>query len=119
MARGVSEIYVIDDHSTDNTVEKVENVIWQPEYAPLCIYRTPFNQGYGGNQRLGYLYALRKGFDIVVLLHADGQYAPEALPAILAPYASGADAVFGSRFLKSTDALRGGCLFISGLEIGF
>jgi glycosyltransferase involved in cell wall biosynthesis len=108
IAERLAEIFIIDDHSTDNTVTKAENVTWSEVYAPLRIYRTPYNQGYGGNQRLGYLYALDRGFDIVVLLHGDGQYAPEALPNILAPYAVGADAVFGSRFIRPVDAIKGG-----------
>lgn len=108
VAERLAEIYIIDDHSADNTVSTAEQLAWPPNYAPLRIYRTPYNQGYGGNQRLGYLYAIERGFDIVVLLHGDGQYAPEALPHILAPYAEGADAVFGSRFLNPKDALKGG-----------
>ncbi|MEK6303086.1 MAG: bifunctional glycosyltransferase/class I SAM-dependent methyltransferase [Acidobacteriota bacterium] len=108
VAEGLVEIYVIDDHSTDNTVAAAEGFAWPEEYAPLRIYRTPYNQGYGGNQRLGYLYAIDHGYDIVVLLHGDGQYAPEALPDILAPYAEGAHAVFGSRFIRRIDAIKGG-----------
>src|SRR2546423_1611861 len=108
VAEKLAEIYVIDDHSTDDTLGAAGQIEWPAHYAPLRIYRTPYNQGYGGNQRLGFLYAIERGFDIVVLLHGDGQYAPEALPTILAGYASGADAVFGSRFMKPLDAIKGG-----------
>jgi glycosyltransferase involved in cell wall biosynthesis len=108
VAEALAEIYVIDDHSTDNTFTAATRVDWPARYAPLKIYRTPYNQGYGGNQRLGHLYAIEQGFDIVVLLHGDGQYAPEALPDVLAPYAEGAAAVFGSRFLAPGLARKGG-----------
>ncbi|HKX31897.1 MAG TPA: bifunctional glycosyltransferase/class I SAM-dependent methyltransferase [Blastocatellia bacterium] len=108
VAEGLAEIFIIDDHSADNTVEAAQKVDWPQIYAPLRIFRTPYNQGYGGNQRLGYLYAIEQGFDIVILLHGDGQYAPEALPYILAPYAEGTDAVFGSRFIRPRDAIKGG-----------
>lgn len=111
IARRLTEIFIIDDHSGDETISAAEGVEWPADYAPLRIYRTPYNQGYGGNQRLGYLYAIDQGFDIVVLLHGDGQYAPEALPSILAPYAQGADAVFGSRFLDRGGARKGGMPF--------
>ena len=47
----------------------------------ITVLRTPENQGYGGNQKLGYRYAIENGFDIVALVHGDGQYAPEKLPA--------------------------------------
>jgi glycosyltransferase involved in cell wall biosynthesis len=106
----LSEVFVIDDSSTDATVARAAGVEWDPANAPLRVYRTPYNQGYGGNQRLGYLYAIEQNFDIVVLLHGDGQYAPESLPEILAEYSrpEGADAVYGSRFLSRGSALRGG-----------
>ena len=107
VAQNVAEIYVIDDSSSDKTVSTAKSVQWPVSHAPLKVYRTPYNQGYGGNQRLGYLYAIERQFDIVVLLHADGQYAPEALPDILAPYSEGADAVFGSRFKTAMGALKG------------
>src|SRR5262245_26406355 len=108
IARSLVEIFIIDDHSSDNTVAVASELDWPSEYAPLHIFRTPYNQGYGGNQRLGYLYAIEQGIDIVILLHGDGQYAPEALPYILAPYAEGADSVFGSRFINPMDAIKGG-----------
>jgi glycosyltransferase involved in cell wall biosynthesis len=108
IAERLAEIFVIDDHSSDNTFTVATELEWPSQYAPLRIFRTPYNQGYGGNQRLGYLYAIEQGFDIVVLLHGDGQYAPEALPHILARYEDGSDAVFGSRFIKPLDAIKGG-----------
>ena len=69
----------------------------------------PLNQGYGGNQKIGYHYAISRNFDFVALLHGDGQYAPEVLPDLVRPLKEGrADAVFGSRMMKAGDALRGG-----------
>src|SRR5262249_49776715 len=104
-----NEVFVIDDSSTDDTVDRAVNIKWAVGKSLLRVFKTPYNQGYGGNQRLGYLYAIEQGFDIIVLLHGDGQYAPESLPEILAEYsrARGADAVYGSRFLSRGGALRG------------
>ena len=69
----------------------------------------PINQGYGGNQKIGYHYAIKNDFDFVALVHGDGQYAPEALPELLKPLSQGvADAVFGSRMLSRGAALKGG-----------
>ncbi len=106
--RALAEIYMIDDDSDDKTVTIAKNARTTTDCPIFYVNKTPYNQGYGGNQKLGYRYALKKEFDIVVLLHGDGQYAPERLPSILAPYADGADAVFGSRFLKPGAALKGG-----------
>jgi 2-polyprenyl-3-methyl-5-hydroxy-6-metoxy-1,4-benzoquinol methylase len=68
------------------------------------------NLGYGGNQKAGYRYFLEKGFDIVVLLHGDGQYAPEILAQLYHPLVTGeADAVFGSRMMSTYGGpLKGG-----------
>jgi glycosyltransferase involved in cell wall biosynthesis len=110
VADKLAEVFVIDDSSQDATVRKVVSAEWSKAGGALRIFKTPYNQGYGGNQRLGFLYAISRGFDIVVLLHGDGQYAPEFLPDILAEYSrpAGADAVYGSRFLTKWGALKGG-----------
>ena len=104
----LAQIYLIDDSSKDNTAGIAAQIEWPTQYAPLKIFKTPFNQGYGGNQKIGYTFAIEEGFDIVVLLHGDGQYAPEALPLILAQYTQGVDAVFGSRFMTAWGAIKGG-----------
>jgi glycosyltransferase involved in cell wall biosynthesis len=103
-----TEVLVIDDSSRDRTFEvgllSAENV-----GHPVTILYNARNQGYGGNQKLGYAYALRHRFDFVVLLHGDGQYAPESIPDLLRPLLDGtADAVFGSRMLVAGAARRGG-----------
>ena len=105
-----AEILVIDDRSADDTFEKSEAFANQSEN-PLktTILFNKENQGYGGNQKIGYHYAIKNGFDFVVLLHGDGQYAPEEMPRLLEPLANGeADAVFGSRMLVSGAAIKGG-----------
>ncbi len=76
---------------------------------PITVVRHSENLGYGGNQQAGYRWAIDNGFDIVVLLHGDGQYAPEFLPEIVKPLERGdADAVFGSRMMTKGGALDGG-----------
>jgi glycosyltransferase involved in cell wall biosynthesis len=103
------EILAIDDASTDRTFE-VGNRIKRTDSSPfrLHVLVNPENQGYGGNQKLGYHYALNNDFDFVALLHGDGQYAPEFLPALVEPLREGsADAVFGSRMLVDGAARTG------------
>ena len=104
------EVLVIDDSSKDGTFERgLRLEVGDCAGMRVTFLRTPSNQGYGGNQKLGYRYAVDHGFDVVALLHGDGQYAPEKLPLLLAPFLEGeADAVFGSRMLNKGDALKGG-----------
>ncbi len=103
-----TEVLVIDDSSKDRTFEAGIRSSGRSRHRITVLYNSE-NQGYGGNQKLGYRYAIRHGFDFVVLLHGDGQYAPECMGDLLAPLADGsADAVFGSRMLRRGAALRGG-----------
>ena len=103
-----AEIYVFDDSSSDRTFEKAQAA--GGRLGPnVTVFRTPFNRGYGGNQKLGYLHAIRQGYDYVVLLHGDGQYAPEYLPQIVRALGEEQpDALIASRMINRRDALRGG-----------
>ena len=103
------EVLIIDDSSKDATFATGLKREDATSDFKITILRNPENQGYGGNQKLGYRYAIDNGFDIVALLHGDGQYAPEKLPALLEPFfREDADAVFGSRMINKQDALKGG-----------
>ena len=104
------EILVIDDSSADGTFSQGLQTSRDPDLPfKMTILFNPVNQGYGGNQKIGYHYAIDKGFDFVALVHGDGQYAPELLPDMVEPLRLGeADAVFGSRMMKPLDALKGG-----------
>ncbi len=104
------DILIIDDSSADATFEKGHAVSRDPSLPfPVVVLFNPRNQGYGGNQKLGYHYALERGYDFVALIHGDGQYAPECLPVLLEPLRRGeAAAVFGSRMMTPSGARRGG-----------
>src|SRR5947209_66891 len=107
-----TEVLIIDDSSTDETFARGVGYQQQNSAFKITVLRTPENQGYGGNQKLGYRYAIDNGFDIVALLHGDGKYAPEKLPALLKPViANETDAVLGSRLIDPRAALRAGMPF--------
>jgi len=103
-----TEILVIDDQSSEQPTYSVEDSNNQQPETKINVLHNPKNQGYGGNQKIGYCYAIKNGFDAVVLLHGEGKYAPEYLDQMIQPILDGeADAVFGSRMLKRLDALKG------------
>jgi glycosyltransferase involved in cell wall biosynthesis len=98
----VDEVILVDDHSTDATLELARNL-------PIHLVWHPHNAGYGANQKTCYLEALQRDADVVVMLHPDGQYEPELIPAMCAPILAGsADLVLGSRFAEPGMALENG-----------
>ncbi len=103
------EILIIDDSSKDKTFDVAKNFQSTHSDINLKVLYNPINQGYGGNQKLGYHYAIKNGFDAVVLLHGDGQYAPEIMQDMVSPIEKGeAELVMGSRMIIKGGALKGG-----------
>ena len=105
----IAGVLVSDDNSADATYLVGLGYQRFDPSLPLEVVRNARNLGYGGNQKIGYRWAIERGMDIIVMLHGDGQYAPEKLPDVVAPLERGeADAVFGSRMLEPGAARRGG-----------
>ncbi|MCX6304734.1 MAG: glycosyltransferase family 2 protein [Bacteroidetes bacterium] len=98
----VDEYVVVDDASTDNTIEvasslNVKNLI-----------RHDKNKGYGGNQKTCYNTALSLGGDIVIMLHPDYQYTPKLIPSMAYMIASGLYPVVIASRILGKGALKGG-----------
>ena len=105
----IESVFVFDDASHDNTHEVGKALTEHEPFAgKLQVFRNPVNLMYGGNQRKGYQHAIEQGLDIVVLLHGDGQYAPEVMQDLIAPLERGdAEMVMGSRMMVKGAALKG------------
>lgn len=98
---GISELILVDDGSSDGTAEAARKL-------GITVVSHEKNRGYGAAQKTGYREALKRGADIVVMVHSDHQYDPTLTPKFIEPIASGeADLVTGSRILEG-GALEGG-----------
>ena len=105
----IAEILICDDASADATHLVALGYKQSSPELPITVIRHEKNLGYGGNQKAGYELAIEHGLDIVVMLHGDGQYAPECIGDIVEPLVRGeADAVMGSRMMIPKAARKGG-----------
>ena len=102
----LSAIIVVNDGSTDDTLSVCANL--PPLRCPVHLVNRPTNGGYGAAMKDGLAHARQGQPDVVACVHADGQYSPEALPALVAALrARGLDLLQGSRIASGT-ALSGG-----------
>jgi 2-polyprenyl-3-methyl-5-hydroxy-6-metoxy-1,4-benzoquinol methylase len=100
---------VLDDASDDAGVEAALGWVARHDVTNVTVLRNGVNQGYGGNQKLGFRLALDCSFDFAILLHGDGQYSPTLLPDLIEDWRrTGADVVLGTRMWSVDSARRGG-----------
>ncbi|MBI3544527.1 MAG: glycosyltransferase family 2 protein [Deltaproteobacteria bacterium] len=108
-------VLIIDDCSKDETARTASAHASDFKFENVTVLRNTINQGYGGNQKIGYRYAVQRGFDLVILLHGDGQYAPELVLEFVNKWKSDggarADVVLGSRMINKDKAREGGMPF--------
>lgn len=98
----VDDLILVDNASTDGTVAEAKRLGLQPIVHPE-------NRGYGGSQKTCYTEALKRGADVVIMIHPDHQYDPVLVPEMVLPILRGeADVVFGSRMLWRGGAKAGG-----------
>jgi glycosyltransferase involved in cell wall biosynthesis len=87
---------IVDDGSTDDTVRVAQQLARSTQGIEVIV--RPRNDGYGAAMKTGLAVAHALGADHAASVHADGQYSPEALPALLAALDGGSlDLLQGSR----------------------
>ncbi len=93
---------LVDDHSSDRTVEIADKL-------KLQYFVHDRNYGYGRNQQTCYREAIGAGADVVIMVHPDYQYTPLLVTAMASMIAYGVyDVVLGSRIIGGREALQGG-----------
>jgi glycosyltransferase involved in cell wall biosynthesis len=101
----VSETILVDDGSTDKTVEIAQKL-------HLTVFQHPNNLGYGGNQKTCYWEALKKNPDVIVMVHPDYQYDSKLIGELIRPILENRyDMMFGNRIRTRAEVLAGGMPF--------
>ncbi len=98
----VDEIILVDDCSTDNTVELAKSM-------GLTVIEHDCNTGYGGNQKTCYREALKRDADAVIMVHPDYQYDARLVPHFVGFMETGVcDVVLGCRIRTRKETLAEG-----------
>ncbi len=94
------EVLVVDDGSADATAERARA-------AGATVISLAANQGLGNAVRVGLAAGAERGAAAVVFCDADGEYAPEELPTLVAPILAGtAHYVVGSRLGGQIEVMK-------------
>jgi len=97
-----AEIILVDDNSSDDTLEVANNL-------KITALKHEKNLGYGANQKTCYQEALKRGADIVIMLHPDGQYDPRMVRGLLMPLELDiCDITLGNRIRSRKETLKRG-----------
>jgi glycosyltransferase involved in cell wall biosynthesis len=101
-AGSVDEVILTDDQSKDGTAQLARKL-------GIVVLEHEKNLGYGGNQKTCYDEALRRGADIIVMLHPDYQYDPRVIPFAVGFIKAGiCDMILGSRIRTRKETLENG-----------
>ena len=107
----VDHIIVVDDRSSDATLERCRE--WQDRLGNrLTVIEQPANRGVGAAITTGYRRSLDLGIDVVAVMAGDGQMDPNDLAVIIEPVIAGkADYSKGNRLFtgeawRKTPAVR-------------
>lgn len=99
----VSQIIVVNNRSSDNTEMVVAAFIKQHPSVPVKLLRNKENYGLGGSHKVAFDYAMKNGYEYVIVLHGDDQGSiSDFLPALKKGYHRKHDCLLGARFMKGS-----------------
>lgn len=99
----IEEVIVVNNRSTDGTEEAVIGFMENHPDMPIKLLRNHDNYGLGGSHKVAFNYAVKNGFDYVIVLHGDDQGSIEDfIPVLQKRYYEKHDCILGARFMRGS-----------------
>lgn len=100
----LSEVIIINNRSTDNGEAVVRDYLQNTSHAvKISLLRNDENYGLGGSHKVAFDYAIKNGFDYVIVLHGDDQGdISNILPYLRKQTYRHYDCFLGARFMKGS-----------------
>ena len=103
IAAWVDEVIILDNGSSDNSLTVAKSALEANRILKISLLTNNENYGLGGSQKAGFGYAIRHGYDYVIMLHGDDQGSiAEIIPYLEAGRHRTADCLLGSRFMPGS-----------------
>ncbi|QQG43475.1 MAG: glycosyltransferase family 2 protein [Candidatus Daviesbacteria bacterium] len=100
----VDDIILVDDASFDHSYELAKSL-------GIHAYKNPINLGYGGNLKRILALGIKRGGDVFIDIHPDGEYKTNAIPLALEKIKNGSKFILGNRFTYINQPLKSGMYF--------
>ena len=103
----IKEVIVIDNISSDNTINNAVNWAKEHSSAPVSILKNKLNYNLGGSHKAAFNYAIDNNFDYVIVLHGDNQGDISDIKEILEKKTyRNYDCCLGARFMKGSKLIN-------------
>lgn len=99
----ITQVIMVNNRSTDETESVVSRFIGKHPEIPLKLLRNDDNYGLGGSHKVAFDYALKNGFDYVIVLHGDDQGdVHNIIPLLKKQIYKKYDCCLGARFMRGS-----------------
>lgn len=106
IAGDVKGLLVIDNQSSDGTLRTAIDAIAKNKVRDRFVIQNNSNRGLGGSLKIGFQFAIQRGYSHVLVVHGDNQANPEDFLHVLRDdYFLKYSKVYGSRFMKGADSI--------------
>lgn len=108
LRRSLADVHVlvVDDSSPDGTGDVADSLAADDNGEHIHVMHRIEKDGLGKAYLAGFQWGLKREYEVIVEMDADGSHAPEQLDRLLKAINEGADLVIGSRYVRGGELVN-------------